>query len=132
MARKQQLPAWIQIALVWIVMSTLSAFGVLYLRASGAVGDGIFQPLAAVVCTAGDGLETSYVERSERMGRDNAAQSARRQRVFALDAATCVAADGGKRSGTGFVPAVWGIAAVFWGVLCLLAWRRQPRARRLG
>ncbi len=132
MARKQQLPVWIQIALVWIVMSTLSAFGVLYLRASGAVGDGLFQPLAPVVCAAGDRLETSYVERSERMGRDNAARSARRQRVFSLDAATCVAADGGERPGTGFVPAVWGVFATIWGALCLLAWRRQPRSRRLG
>ena len=129
MAKKTQLPAWAQMGLVWFVMSTLSAFGLLYLRASATIGDGVFQPLARVVCAAGDRLETSYVQTSVtvRARGEGLARGGRPQQVFSLDAATCVPPDGREYAGTSFVPAVWSVFALGRGVLVLIGGMRQRR-----
>ena len=120
LAKKRQLPMWAQVGLVWFVMSTLSAFGLLYLRASETIGDGVLQPLARVVCAAGDRLETSYAQTSVRVGgRGESLARGRRQAVFSLDAATCLPPDGREYAGAAFVPAVWGVFALGWGVLVL-------------
>lgn len=129
MAKKTHLPVWAQMGLVWFVMSTLSAFGLLYLRASETVGDGVFQPLAGVVCAAGDRLETSYAHTSMpvRARGEGLARGGRRQQVFTLDAATCRSPDGRDYAGTAFVPAVWSVFAVGWGGPVLVGWMRQRR-----
>ena len=129
MAKKTQLPVWAQMALVWFVMSTLSAFGLLYLRANDTIGDGVFQPLARVMCSAGDRLETTYVQKTTRVGDrgETVYRGGRQQQVFSLDAATCVAADGAEHPGAAFVPAVWSVFALGWGVLVLVGWLRQAR-----
>ena len=128
-ANKKQLPVWAQMGLVWFVMSTLSAFGLLYLRANESIGDGLFQPLAPVVCAAGDRLETSYVRKTVRVGQrgETVYRGGRQQQVFSLDAATCVAADGSEHPGGAFVFAVWSVFALGWGILCLVGWIRQRR-----
>ena len=132
MAKKQQAPLWAQMGIVWVVLSTLSAFGLLYLRANDTIGDGVFQPLARVVCAAGDRLETSYVQKTARVGDRGEAvyRGGRQQQVISLDAATCIAADGSGRTGAAFVPVVWSVFALGWGVLCLVGWMRQPRRQR--
>ena len=132
MAKKKQLPVWAQMALVWFVMSTLSAFGLLYLRASDTIGDGIFQPVASVLCSAGDRLETTYVQKTVRVdssGRSvgTDARQGRQQQVFSLDAATCRATDGSSRAAAAFEPIVWSVFAIGFGVLFFVGWMRQPR-----
>ena len=129
MAKKHQAPLWAQMGLVWFVLSTLSAFGLLYLRASESIGDGVFQPLTSVVCAAGDRLETTYVQRTRRVGDrgDTVYRGGRQQQVFSLDTATCIAADGAEHPGTSFVPAVWTVFAIGWGALVFVGWLRQAR-----
>jgi hypothetical protein len=129
MAKKTQLPVWAQMGLVWFVLSTLSAFGLLYLRASETIGDRVFQPLAPMVCAAGERLETTYVQKTRLVGNrgETVYRGGRQQQVFSLDAATCIAADGSERQGASFVPTVWSVFALGWGVLVLVGWMRQTR-----
>ena len=129
MAKKKQLPVWAQMALVWFVMSTLSAFGLTYLRAIDTIGDGVFQPLVPIVCSAGERLETTYVQKLTRVGDrgETVYRGGRQRQVFSLDAATCIAADGTEHPAAAFVPAVWSVFALGWGVLVLVGWLRQAR-----
>ena len=117
-------------AIVWFVLSSLSACGLRYLRATDTIGDGVFQPLARVLCREGDRIETSYVQTMSRV-TDRGARAVlapgRQVHSFELGTATCVSSDGGAHPAFSFLAAVWSVPALVFGALCLVGWRRRKR-----
>ena len=127
--RKKRLPLSIQAVLVWFVISTLLAMGVLYLRATEKLSDRVFQPLATVLCTDGQRLETMY-ELVEAAPRRDFGDSRRipQGSVAALGRAECVSESGNRQPAPGFLAVVWLAVAAAVGCLVLLFWlgRRVP------
>jgi hypothetical protein len=124
--RKGQAPVWVQVLIVWIVISGLGAAGVMFLRSREVFSDAIFQPLVPVLCQGGDRIETRYSSRMNLVddrGRSSTTGANRQQVSTGLDAATCVSADGRQAEAAGFTPLVLGIAgiagAVFVGLVAL-------------
>lgn len=113
--RRGQAPLWVQWLIVWAVVSGLSAAGLMYLRSRGLVGDALFQPLAPVLCPQGGRIDTAYGTRTEHvddLGRSDPTSS-RSLTYAALDAATCVSADGQRTDVTGrLTAAVIGLGGV--------------------
>ena len=64
MGRKQgKAPVWLQVLIVWIVISGLGTMGVMFLRSRDVFGDAVFQPLVPLLCQAGNRIETRYSSR---------------------------------------------------------------------
>jgi hypothetical protein len=131
--RKRQLPHSIQAALIWFVLSTLLAMGVLHLRAIEKISDRVFQPLAAVLCDSGQRLATSYELRDQPPRRAfGDTRTLPQKPSWTLSAAECVGQSGDRRPAPGFLGLVWLVAAAGVGCLVLLAWygRRVPDRKR--
>jgi hypothetical protein len=124
--RKKRLPLWMQGLLVWFVLSTLLAMGVLALRAHGKLSDRVFQPLATILCTGGQRLETKY-EWVDAVPRGQFGDPRRHSQgsVAALDRAECVGPSGNRQPAPGFLALVWLTAAAAVGCLILLLWRAR-------
>lgn len=90
--RKKQAPVWLQLLIVWIVVSGLGASGLMFLRARDVVSDAVFQPLAPLLCGAGARIDTAYSSRMSLVdNRGRSTPVAGRQQVSTgLDRATCV------------------------------------------
>lgn len=117
--RKGQAPVWVQVLIVWIVISGLGAAVVMFLRSRQVFSDAVFQPLVPVLCQAGDRIETRYSSRMNLVddrGRSSTTGANRQQVSTGLDAATCVSPDGRQAVATGFTPLVLGIAGIAGGV----------------
>jgi hypothetical protein len=131
--RKRRLPHSIQAALIWFVLSTLLAMGVLYLRATEKLTDRVFQPLAAVLCNSGQRLATSYALVDQSPRRDfGDTRKVPQGPVWTLRVAECVGQSGDRRLAPGFLIVVWLAAAAGVGCLLLLFWlgRRVPDRKR--
>jgi hypothetical protein len=131
--RKRRLPHSIQAALIWFVLSTLLAMGVLYLRATERLSDRVFQPLAAVLCDSGQRLATSYELRAQPPRRAfGDTRKLPQEPSWTLRAAECVGQSGDRRPAPGFLGLVWLAATAGVGCLVLLAWygRRAPERKR--
>lgn len=117
--RKGQAPVWVQVLIVWIVISGLGATGVMFLRSREVFSDAMFQPLVPVLCQAGDRIETRYSSRMnlvDERGRSSTTGANRQQVSTGLDAVTCVSPDGREAVATGLTPLVLGIAGIAGGV----------------
>lgn len=118
--RKGQAPVWVQVLIIWIVVSGLGTMGVMFLRSRDVFSDAIFQPLVPLLCQAGDRIETRYSSRMNLVddrGRSSTTGANRQQVSTGLDAATCVSPDGRQTAATGFTPAVLGIGGLVGGGL---------------
>lgn len=120
--KKKALPRWAQATLVWFVLSTLLAFGVLYLRAEEKLSDRVFQPLAMVLCGSNDRLATNY-KMVDQAPRRELGDSRRvpQQPIWSLRAAECVDLSGARRPAPGFLPLVWLTMAAVVGCLLFLS-----------
>ena len=130
--RKRRLPHSVQAVVIWFVLSTLLAAGVLYLRATEKLSDQIFQPFAGVLCDGGQRLETRYkwVDQSPRREFGDP-RGVPPGPIAALRAAECVGQPGDRQPAPAFLALVWLAAAASVGCLVLLAWlgRRAPRRK---
>lgn len=118
--RKKRVPVWVQLFVVWIVISGLTSTGVMYLRARGTIGDAVFAPIAPLVCGAGDELETAYGTSDERVNnRGRSDPTSSRTLTYAtLDAAACVSSTGERSAVTGrFTIVMLGLGGLFGGAV---------------
>jgi hypothetical protein len=126
-ARRRKKISWrTQIAIVWFVIAGLLTFGLLNLRSNGKLTDRPFQPLALVLCQAGEELKTDYVwvSASSRWTDDGR----RSYSGPSLKSVECVTAAGDRRSVRGFIPLLWTAVAIpLAAILYLGAWRRMAR-----
>jgi hypothetical protein len=130
--RKKPPPLWVQAVVVWFVLGTLLTFGVLYLRATERLSDGVFQPLARVLCGSNDRLATSYELRAQALRRDFGDTRGRPQGpIWSLSAAECVGQSGDRRPAPGFQPLVWLTVSTAVGCLLMLSGlgRRRPNRK---
>jgi hypothetical protein len=125
------LPHAVQAILVWFVLSTLLAMGILHLRAKETLSDRVFQPLALVLCNSDERLETSY-KAAQQVTRRGFQDSPRapQQSVWTLDVAECVAQSGVRKRATGFVLLVWFAVAISVGSVLLLGWVGRHKRKR--
>jgi hypothetical protein len=121
--RRKGLPHSVQATLIWFVLSTLLAMGVLHLRAKETISDRLFQPLATVLCSSDQRLETRYrsVEQSPRRNFGDPRKLPQAP-VAALQAADCVRRDGHREPAPAFPVLVWLSAATVVGSFVLAAW----------
>jgi hypothetical protein len=129
--RRKGLSQPAQIALVWFVLSTLLAMGVLHLRARDTLSDRFFEPLATVLCSSDQRLETSY-KQVEQAPRRNFGDPRKLPQapISALEAADCVAPDGRREPAPAFPVLVWLIAATGVGSVVLAAWFLRRESKR--
>jgi hypothetical protein len=128
-------PVWLQLLIVWVVLSGLGASALMFMRSRNVFGDAVFQPLAPILCAPGGRIETTYGSRASTVdAKGRSAPSGGRQLVSTgLDDAVCVSPDGRRvpvKGGlTALVLALGAVGgAVVTGTLAL-ARRRRRRAR---
>jgi len=129
--RRKGPPGWVQGLIVWFVVSTLSTMGVMYLRATDRISDGVFGPLSGILCARGERLVTSYEWTDQAPLRDFG-DSLERQRgpIATVRAAECVDPSQGRRPAPGFHMTVWVATATGVAVPFLLAWTLRRRTAR--
>jgi hypothetical protein len=123
--RKRRGPVWLPVLITWIVLTFFTGGGLMYLRATNRVSDGVFAPYARVLCENGARIETSYGASAVYTGT-----SPRRRFIgdaFLMETAECVGASGTRRALSRFDLVMLLPFAVGWGVL--LAWSARRRNR---
>jgi hypothetical protein len=129
--RRTKAPVWVQLLVVWLVVSGLGLSVLLYLRASGKLSDAIFQPLAPALCGRSNRIETAY-DWVARVPRHHPERQAGVSLGLAamLRGAECVTPTGERKALPALLPALWVVAGAGVGIPILLVPRNVQRHRR--
>ena len=110
---KPRLPRWLVLVAVWFALSGFLTAGIVHLRASEAISDRVFQPLAIALCAGGERLETRYAWIASSPGPPGRERPATAPgRVPRLRAAECVGPSGARRPARAFLIVLWLLVAV--------------------